>query len=142
MYKQCWVNCTFHTQLKHAHTWLKHLHTWLKHGSHGMAGSCFLKVRAASLIRPRKVTQVLLKYLVAIHVYAEIARNKSTEKIPGSSSPSKKSIFMIPTVVELIELFLYFSLQKCGSFIQELPCHILPHEDMLTCKNSMLSCCL
>ena len=53
MYKQCWVNCTFHTQLKHA----SHL---FKARFSGKAGSCFLKVRAASLIRLRKVTQVIV----------------------------------------------------------------------------------
>ena len=59
MYKQCWVNCTFHTQLKHA----SHL---VKARFSGKAGSCFLKVRAASLIRPRKVTQPKLTMGVAL----------------------------------------------------------------------------
>ena len=68
------VNCTFHTQLKHLHTWLKHLHTWLKHGSSGKAGSCFLKVRAASLIRPRKVTQGMLSSQIQQQALGQISK--------------------------------------------------------------------
>jgi len=52
--KLSWVNCRIHTQLKHA------LHLFKARFS-GKAGSCFLKVRAASLIRPRKVTQTCTK---------------------------------------------------------------------------------
>ena len=47
----CRVNCTVHTQLKHA----SHL---FKTPFSGKAGSCFLKVPTASLSRPRKVTQL------------------------------------------------------------------------------------
>ena len=55
MYKQCWVNCTIHTQLKHA----SH-QSCLKHSSQTRQDQDldFLSMCAASLIHPRKVTQL------------------------------------------------------------------------------------
>ena len=47
--KLCWVNCRIHTCLKHSHL----LKAWFP----GKVGSCFLKVHAASLICPCKLTQ-------------------------------------------------------------------------------------
>ena len=47
--KMCWVNCRIHTCLKHSHL--------LKAQFPGKVGSCFLKVHAASLICPCKLTQ-------------------------------------------------------------------------------------
>ena len=75
MYKQCWLIVLFTPQLKHASHLVKAPSHLVKAPSHlvkapshlvkarfsGKAGSCFLKVRAASLIRPRKVTQSPLR---------------------------------------------------------------------------------
>ena len=67
MYKQCWVNCTLHSQLKQA----SHL---FKARFSGKVGSCFLKVRAASLVHPRMVTQVLLDYLTC-NLFFEMSKH-------------------------------------------------------------------
>jgi len=60
--KLYWVNCRIHTQLNTLHTCLKHSSHLFKAWFSGKVGSCFLKVHAASLIHPRKVTSKFMEY--------------------------------------------------------------------------------